>query len=82
MSESNGHAERALTVAVDATPLRGARTGVGQFCQGLLEVLGHRDDVDVGAFALSRHGRAGIEGLLPPGVRALGGRARASSAGP
>ena len=72
MSESNGHAERALTVAVDATPLRGARTGVGQFCQGLLEVLGHRDDVDVGAFALSRHGRAGIEGLLPPGVRALG----------
>ncbi len=55
---------------------------MGQFCQGLLEVLGHRDDVDVGAFALSRHGRAGIEGLLPPGVRALGWPGRASSAGP
>jgi len=72
MPESDGHAEQALTVAVDATPLRGARTGVGQFCQGLLEALGRRDDVDVGAFALSRHGRANIEGLLPPGVRALG----------
>ncbi len=45
---------------------------MGQFCQGLLEALGRRDDVEVGAFALSRHGRAGIEGLLPPGVRALG----------
>jgi glycosyltransferase involved in cell wall biosynthesis len=38
----------------------------------LLEALGRRDDLDVGAFALSRHGRAGIAGLLPPGVRALG----------
>jgi glycosyltransferase involved in cell wall biosynthesis len=45
---------------------------VGQFCQGLLEALGRRDDVDVGGFALSRHGRAGLTGLLPPGVRALG----------
>ena len=45
---------------------------MGQFCQGLLEALGRRGDVDVGAFALSRHGRGGIEGLLPPGVRALG----------
>ena len=70
--QPNGHVERALTVAVDATPLRGARTGVGQFCQGLLEALGRRYDVDAGAFALSRHGRAGIEGLLPPGVKALG----------
>ena len=72
MPQSNGSTEQALRVAVDATPLRGARTGIGQFCQGLLEALGRRDDLDVGAFALSRHGRAGIAGLLPPGVRVLG----------
>jgi glycosyltransferase involved in cell wall biosynthesis len=72
MPQSNGLADQALPVAVDGTPLRGARTGVGQFCQGLLEALGRRDDVEVGAFALSRHGRAGIEALLPPGVKALG----------
>ncbi len=72
MPQSNGRAEQALPVALDATPLLGARTGVGQFCQGLLEALGRRDDVDAAAFALSRYGRAGIEGLLPSGVRALG----------
>ncbi len=72
MPQSNGQAAQALPVALDATPLQGARTGVGQFCQGLLEALGRRDDIDAGAFALSRSGRAGIEGLLPPGVRALG----------
>lgn len=61
-----------LKVALDATPLEGARTGVGEFCQEILEAFATRPDLEVGAFAISRRGRRGIAGLLPPGVKALG----------
>jgi glycosyltransferase involved in cell wall biosynthesis len=61
-----------LKVALDATPLAGARTGVGEFCQEILEVFATRPDLQVGAFAISSHGRSGITRLLPAGVKALG----------
>jgi glycosyltransferase involved in cell wall biosynthesis len=61
-----------LKVALDATPLEGARTGVGEFCWNILEAFGARPDLEVGAFAVSRHGRRGITGRLPQGVKALG----------
>jgi glycosyltransferase involved in cell wall biosynthesis len=61
-----------LTVALDATPLQGPQTGIGEFCSRILEVLGTRPDLHVGAFAVSRRGRDGIRALLPPGVSALG----------
>ncbi len=61
-----------LKVALDATPLEGARTGVGEFCQEILEAFATRPDLEVGAFAISRRGRRGIAALLPPGVKALG----------
>jgi glycosyltransferase involved in cell wall biosynthesis len=54
-----------LRVALDATPLRGPRTGIGEFCFRLLEELAPMPDLEVGAFALSRHGRGGIAGLVP-----------------
>ena len=63
-----------LKVALDATPLEGARTGVGEFCQEILEAFAARPDLDVGAFAISRRGRSGIAALLPAGVKALGRR--------
>jgi glycosyltransferase involved in cell wall biosynthesis len=63
-------AER-LTVALDATPLLGHRTGVGVFCLGALGALGQRAELDVRAFAVSWRRRAGINGLLPPNVSAV-----------
>ena len=59
-----------LTVALDATPLLGHRTGVGVFCLGALGALGQRADLDVHAFAVSWRRRAGIKDLLPPNVSA------------
>jgi glycosyltransferase involved in cell wall biosynthesis len=61
-----------LNVALDATPLQGPQTGIGEFCSRVLESLGARGDIQVGAFSVSRQGRAGISSLLPPGVAALG----------
>jgi glycosyltransferase involved in cell wall biosynthesis len=60
-----------LSVAVDATPLLGERTGVGEFCAGALAALARRDDVSVSAFAVSWRRRGGIVDELPPGVRAV-----------
>ena len=59
-----------LRVAVDATPLLGARTGVGIFTHALLRGLGTRDDVEVTAFPVSVSGRTDLPALLPPGVSA------------
>jgi glycosyltransferase involved in cell wall biosynthesis len=61
-----------LNVALDATPLQGPQTGIGEFCSRVLELLGARTDLRVGAFSVSRRGRAGISSLLPPGVATLG----------
>lgn len=61
-----------LAVALDATPLLGTRTGVGQFCAMSLQYLAERDDLDVGAFAVSWRRRNGLGGQLPAGVRTLG----------
>jgi glycosyltransferase involved in cell wall biosynthesis len=65
-------AERALKVALDATPLLGERTGIGEFCARVLEHLVRRPDLQVGGFAVSLRGRGAIAGLLPEGARALG----------
>jgi glycosyltransferase involved in cell wall biosynthesis len=58
-----------LSVAFDATPLLGERTGVGAFCAGALGALAEREDVETGAFAVSWRRRHLIEPLLPKGVR-------------
>lgn len=57
-----------LRAAVDATPLLGARTGVGVFTLALLRGLGRHPDVDVTAFPVSISGRGDLRGLAPEGV--------------
>ena len=57
-----------LTVAFDATPLLGQRTGVGAFCVGALEGLALRSELAVSAYAVSWRRRAGISDLVPEGV--------------
>lgn len=58
-----------LRVALDATPLIGARTGVGEFTDGVLRALAARDDVDVAGYALSWRAWRSLSAVLPPGVR-------------
>jgi hypothetical protein len=49
-----------LRVALDATPLLGQPTGVGEFVRGLLGALAVRDDVWVTAFGLTWRGREAL----------------------
>jgi glycosyltransferase involved in cell wall biosynthesis len=62
---------RPIRVALDATPLLGERTGVGEFCAGALGGLVARDDLQVSAFAVSWRRRHQIVDQLPAGVRAV-----------
>lgn len=59
-----------LRVALDATPLIGWRTGVGEFCRGALGALAQRDDLSVSGFAVSWRRRTLAHDALPPGVSA------------
>jgi glycosyltransferase involved in cell wall biosynthesis len=59
---------RPLRVALDATPLIGHRTGVGEFCMGALDGLADRVDVDVSAFAVSWRRRGWLRRELPASV--------------
>ncbi|MCU1462338.1 MAG: hypothetical protein JWO37_2413 [Acidimicrobiales bacterium] len=64
---------RPLSVALDATPLLGARTGVAAMTLGALRALvAERDElaVDVSAYALTWRGRQVLAGALPAGVHA------------
>src|SRR5690349_21749877 len=58
-------------VAIDATPLLGARTGVGTFVAGALPALADPDaglDLDLRAYGLTWNGRRLLAPLVPPGV--------------
>ncbi|MCU1447922.1 MAG: glycosyltransferase [Acidimicrobiales bacterium] len=57
-----------LRVAIDATPLLGARTGVGAFTSGLICALAEHEDVRARAYAVTWRGRGDVDGHLPPGV--------------
>jgi glycosyltransferase involved in cell wall biosynthesis len=62
-----------LRVALDATPLHGTRTGIGEFVHGAMTALAERPELDVRAYAVTWRGRHAIAGHLPAGV-ALAGR--------
>jgi len=67
-----------LRVAVDATSLYGARTGIGRFTESLLTELTTIDDLEVRAFAITWRGHEDLAGLLPPGIDAVPGRMAAA----
>jgi glycosyltransferase involved in cell wall biosynthesis len=58
-----------LRVAVDATPLLGAVTGVGRVLQEVLPRLHQRPDLEVSAFAMTWRGRNRLPAVVPPGMR-------------
>jgi glycosyltransferase involved in cell wall biosynthesis len=66
-----------LRVALDGQPLLGRRTGVGNFCQGLLEGLTQlvRDgqaSLDIGVYAVTWRMRPELDKQLPPGAHMVG----------
>lgn len=71
-----------LRVAVDATSLFGARTGVGRFTACLLDELGPRADVDVSTFAVTWRGGDELAGLVPAGITAVSGANKRMAARP
>lgn len=62
------HTTAGLRLAIDATPLLGARTGVGAFVAGLLDELARRPEMDVTAYGVTWRGRQGLGPVVPPGV--------------
>ncbi|MHB8294007.1 MAG: glycosyltransferase family 4 protein [Acidimicrobiales bacterium] len=60
-----------IRVAVDATPLIGEPSGVGEFCAGALAALPGVAGIDVRAFAVTWRMRGEMEAQLPPGVAAV-----------
>ena len=61
-----------MRIGLDATPLLGARTGIGRYVAELVrhlpEALGGSDELVTTAFTL--RGAGGLAGQLPPGVSA------------
>jgi glycosyltransferase involved in cell wall biosynthesis len=57
-----------MRVAVDATPLHGARTGVGRFTHEILCALASRPDLEVIAYSLSWRAEHPLAELVPTGV--------------
>jgi glycosyltransferase involved in cell wall biosynthesis len=57
-----------MRVALDGTPLLGARTGVGEVVAGLLGALADRPDVEAVAYAITWAGRDELPRVVPPTV--------------
>jgi glycosyltransferase involved in cell wall biosynthesis len=58
-----------LTVALDATPLLGARTGIGVAVESFFRSLAGRSEVEVTGYGLTARGWRQLAAQLPPGVR-------------
>jgi glycosyltransferase involved in cell wall biosynthesis len=57
-----------MRIGVDATPLLGARTGIGRYTLSLMTALAAGPD-EVVATAFTFRGRGGLASVVPPGVR-------------
>ena len=59
-----------IRLAIDGTPLLGARTGIGEVVAGLTTGLSTHADVDVTVYALTWRGRHDLQAAVPDGVDA------------
>ena len=62
-----------LTVAIDATPLLGDRTGIGVAVSGMVRELATRAEVALIGYGLTGRGSSRLGAALPSGVRAARG---------
>jgi glycosyltransferase involved in cell wall biosynthesis len=63
------HLAAVLTVAIDATPLLGAPTGIGVAVRGLVAELARRPDLDLVGYGFTATGWARLRSSLPARVR-------------
>ncbi|HWE53887.1 MAG TPA: glycosyltransferase family 1 protein [Acidimicrobiales bacterium] len=61
-----------IRVALDGEPLLGRRTGVGNFCAGLIEGLAALGDIEVNVFAVTWRMRDELARQLPAGAQVIG----------
>jgi len=57
-----------IRVALDATPLLGNRTGIGEVVDGIIQELASREGLAISAYALTLRGRSDLKAALPDGV--------------
>ncbi|MEN9594661.1 MAG: hypothetical protein RLY23_1144 [Actinomycetota bacterium] len=57
-----------IRVALDATPLLGDRTGIGEVVDGIIQELASREGLAISAYALTLRGRSDLKAALPDGV--------------
>jgi glycosyltransferase involved in cell wall biosynthesis len=57
-----------ISVAIDATPLLGARTGVGAVVAGMIETLAQRGRVSLRAYGFTATGTRALAAAVPNGV--------------
>lgn len=67
-----------LRIAIDATSLYGAQTGIGRFTSALLDHLVSREDLELIGFAVTWRGQADLRSLLPDGMAAGRGKMAAA----
>ncbi len=60
---------RPVSVAMDATPLLGVRTGVGESVAGFMAAVGAAPDLTVVGYGLSANAGRALPGLLPASVK-------------
>ncbi len=61
-----------MRIAVDATPLVGAGTGVATFTRGAIGALARQSNIDLTAYGLTLRGRAALARAVPDGVAVVG----------
>lgn len=59
-----------ISVAIDATPLLGPRTGIGAAVAGMVRELATRPEVELTGYGFTWRGARRVPGALPAGVRA------------
>ena len=60
---------RPVAVAIDATPLLGVRTGVGESVAGFIEAVSTAPDLALVGYGLSAKAGGALPGKLPPSVK-------------
>jgi glycosyltransferase involved in cell wall biosynthesis len=59
-----------ISVAIDATPMLGSRTGIGTAVTGMVRELAGRPEIDLTGYGFTWRNAGRLPAVLPPGVRA------------
>ncbi len=69
--DDNQYTNTAVRLAIDATPLLGPRTGVGEFCAGIIDSLKEHGDVNLVVYAVTWRRRHELFSQVPTSVKVV-----------